>query len=258
MQTYYLFDVDGTLTESRKKMDPAFADAFEEWADRNVFSLVSGSDLTKIQEQVPEAILVAADKIFCCAGNNCWDYQYSAVPNESIHFSDYLPVEVYRNEIEISKALEEYLLFELKYSNWVTPRIAPHFEYRTGILNFSICGRGVSDRVRKEYEEFSKHDGDRLRICNYINEKFPDYTANIGGQISVDITLKGGGKEQVLDHIDLKTWAVMFYGDKISGNGNDFSLAKRISDLGCGFSYEVKSFKDLIRPLNLRIKNAAN
>ena len=69
MSKVYIFDVDGTLTPSRRPMTRSFDDFFFKWANRNTFYLVSGSDLDKIKEQVPWYILERAKGVFTCGGN---------------------------------------------------------------------------------------------------------------------------------------------------------------------------------------------
>ena len=56
MDKIYIFDVDGTLTPSRRPMDKKFAQYFKKWAKTNTYWLVSGSDMEKMDEQVPELI----------------------------------------------------------------------------------------------------------------------------------------------------------------------------------------------------------
>ena len=69
MDRVYILDVDGTLTPSRRMMVEDFLEFFNGWSKRNSFWLVSGSDLDKIKEQVPEYILELADGLFTCCGN---------------------------------------------------------------------------------------------------------------------------------------------------------------------------------------------
>ena len=52
MDRIFIFDVDGTLTPSRRKMTKEFKEFFEQWALKNHFYLVTGSDLPKLQEQM--------------------------------------------------------------------------------------------------------------------------------------------------------------------------------------------------------------
>ena len=52
MDRIFIFDVDGTLTPSRLPMTKKFQKFFEQWAIKNRFYLVTGSDLPKLQEQM--------------------------------------------------------------------------------------------------------------------------------------------------------------------------------------------------------------
>ena len=47
MKNIYIFDVDGTLTPSRKMMTDDFVEFFKKWSENNIFYLVSGSDIKK-------------------------------------------------------------------------------------------------------------------------------------------------------------------------------------------------------------------
>ena len=47
MSKVYIFDVDGTLTPSRLKMDEEFYDFFRNWIPNHKYYLVTGSDLKK-------------------------------------------------------------------------------------------------------------------------------------------------------------------------------------------------------------------
>ena len=69
MNKVYIFDVDGTLTPSRRRMTNDFLEFFNGWSKRNDFYLVSGSDLEKMKEQVPDFILERASGLFTCGGN---------------------------------------------------------------------------------------------------------------------------------------------------------------------------------------------
>ena len=47
MDKIFIFDVDGTLTPSRRRMTEEFAKFFDRWSNENTFYLVTGSDLSK-------------------------------------------------------------------------------------------------------------------------------------------------------------------------------------------------------------------
>ena len=50
MRKVYIFDVDGTLTPSRIKMNKEFKEFFLEWAKGKKYYLVSGSNIEKMDE----------------------------------------------------------------------------------------------------------------------------------------------------------------------------------------------------------------
>ena len=68
MNKIYIFDVDGTLTPSRLPMTEEFQKFFKEWAKKNKFYLVTGSDIHKLQEQMCY-FDIEAEGIFTCCGN---------------------------------------------------------------------------------------------------------------------------------------------------------------------------------------------
>ena len=69
MEKVYLFDVDGTLTYPRQRINEQFAEVFIDWAtDKNVY-LVTGSDYTKIKEQVFDEFFNSCTGVYCCLGN---------------------------------------------------------------------------------------------------------------------------------------------------------------------------------------------
>ena len=124
----YLFDMDGTLTPSRSPMTEDFAKLFTPFVKENMVYIVSGSDIDKIKEQVPQDIFLDVCGIFASMGN-----------------------EFYRGGKEIfSKGFikDDLLLSSLKdYRNNTKYPHQLHsnfIEARKGAFNFSILGRDCS------------------------------------------------------------------------------------------------------------------
>ena len=210
----FLFDVDGTLTEPRQPMDFEFADWFKSWASRHDVYLISGSDLLKIQEQIPTRVLNKCKGVFSCMGNELW------IDDKNI----------YKNEFEIPEEVENFLESKIVDSNFEY-RKPPHFEYRTGMLNFSIVGRGASPALRRYYREWDEMKRERIKIAKEFNKLFNkkyDIEALVGGEISLDIQQIGKDKGQILKHLDYENY--VFFGDKCNPNGNDFSLYKKLEE----------------------------
>jgi len=221
---HFLFDVDGTLTPSRKKINPQFALWFLYFAQNNNVSLVTGSDNPKTLEQIGPEICMSVNKIYNCNGNDVWQKQKS----------------IYTNPWKISKDLRAFLEQELETSDYNT-RTGKHIEERPGMVNFSIVGRNADKVQRKDYFYYDIESDERIHIAERINKAFPEVSAVVGGETGIDIIAKGKDKRQVLD--DIAEDRIFFFGDRMDPDGNDFSLAYAVKEAG-GVAKQVKSWRD--------------
>jgi phosphomannomutase len=216
MKKIYIFDMDGTLTPSRREMTPDFEKFFSKWANKHTFFLVSGSNLEKIQEQVPQYILDLSEGVFTCGGNQLWlNNQLS-----------------YNHEFKPSEELLSFLNEEIKKSKYPV-RSGNHIEDRGSMLNFSIVGRDCSLDERLDYFEYDVKSQERTNIASQIITKWDNLDAVIGGQISIDITPKGMNKSQVLNEVKkfYSDEEYIFIGDRTMEGGNDYPLAKIMNEM---------------------------
>ena len=227
MHEALIFDVDGTLTSARSMMLDEMARMLRHIIAHFPVFLVTGSDIGKLEGQVPQDILETAAGLFCCSGNEMWCkghliYQMRhAFADELISF------------VEALLAASPYRV-----------RTGNHIEERTGSLNVSVVGRNASMLQRKNYNLHDRADGERLRLISAIEERFPQYEASRGGQISIDIAPRGWNKARVLKevHARLPDAAVQFFGDTISHGGNDLPLAAAL--LADSTKHSVNPVKD--------------
>jgi phosphomannomutase len=230
---HYLFDVDGTLTPSREKINSEFAKWFLKFTNDNTVSLVSGSDYDKTVEQLGSEIVESVQFIFSCSGN------VVRQDNEIIH----------EHRWSTPEPVIEYLKKQL-FTSPYDERCGKHFEHRTGMLNFSIVGRNARGRERTNYYKWDLINCERSRIAKTINETWPDLHAVVGGETGVDISCKGCDKSQVLDWID--DTEVMFFGDRTDPIGNDHTLAQATVIQRNGTFHTVDSWKhtwDILKSL---------
>ena len=218
----YIFDVDGTLTPSRRRMTKDFAKFFDKWSSENSFYLVSGSDLEKMKEQVPEYILTLAGGVFTCGGNQFWKEGSTQQWPTDWKLQ-------YENKFELPKHLEEFLNIMLANSEY-PHRYGNHIENRGAMVNFSIVGRDCTLEQRLDYFEYDKKTKERQKIADIIKSKADGIDAVIGGQISIDIAPVGNDKSQILKHIEeIENFncpdEYIFIGDRTMEGGNDYQLA---------------------------------
>ena len=215
MNIIYIFDMDGTLTPSRREMTSNFETFFSLWAKENTFFLVSGSNLEKIKEQIPQYIIDLSKGVFTCGGNQLW------LKNKLS----------YNHEFKPSKDLISFLKEKIESSNYVL-RAGNHIEDRGSMLNFSIIGRDCSLDQRLDYFEYDQKNKERESIASEIIARWDNLDAVIGGQISIDITPRGMNKSQVLNEVKkfYSDEEYIFIGDRTMEGGNDYPLAKIMNE----------------------------
>jgi phosphomannomutase len=211
----FIFDIDGTLTDSRAPIDPKF----EEWLIKAVhrkhpqttFTLISGSDLIKVYEQLSFSLVHSADLAFGCSGT------------EDLRHDNHIDF-VYPPKMRAF--LEEWL------NGSIYPhRQGNHFEHRNGCINFSIVGRNANETFRADYNTYDQIMKEREQICRELMQRWPKYRAMIGGKISIDIMHNDHTKAQILNHFDYIDDQFIFYGDGFGPYGNDIPLAEAIMKL---------------------------
>jgi len=221
----YIFDVDGTLTPSRKKIDPDFLIFFNSFALANEVYLVTGSDRDKTIEQITHLLYCNCKRVYNCAGNDVYEGDVS----------------VYRNDWTLPLEAREHLNEELLQSTFPV-RTGIHIEERPGCVNFSIVGRGANQTERLVYSDWDEIKGERKAIADRFNKKFPELHAFVGGVTGVDISDKGSDKSQIIR--DFQDGGVVFYGDRMEEQGNDKPLADAILNNKLGEVVSVTGWKD--------------
>ena len=230
MDRIFIFDIDGTLTPSRRRMTEEFAKFFDKWSEKNKYYLVTGSDLDKTKEQLPIAYIDRAEAIFTCCGNQMWR-------------DDEL---IYNNKFTPPESLIEHLEEKIKYSKYYH-RAGNHIEDRGSMLNFSVVGRNCTQEQREDYFKWDKQTNERKNISNDIKSTWTKLDAVIGGQISIDIYPKGSDKSQVLNIIEQERLVppseYIFIGDGIENGGNDYPLAELMDNTEICDWYHTKGWE---------------
>ena len=203
----YIFDVDGTLTPSRSKMDYEFRAFFNTFCLVNDVYLVTGSDKPKTVEQITEPTYNLAKRVYNCSGCDVWE------GNTHIRASHWL----------LPEDAHEWLSIKLTESPF-TIRAGLHFEHRPGMVNYSVVGRNADMEQRAKYVAYDTFEDERNKIATSFNKLFPELEARPGGETGIDIAPKGS--------------------DRMDVDGNDYPLKKQIIDNDLGMCYNVYNYKE--------------
>ena len=220
----YLFDVDGTLTDSRRKIDSQFRSYFAEWVNyqkMNMHSvyLVTGSDRDKTVEQIGVSLWRHVDGVYQNSGNVY--YEHGKL--------------IRQRAWDIPRDLRLSITELVRKSEWFG-KANHNIEERIGMVNVSTVGRSASPILRKKYSHWDDINGERSKIVEELSKQFPDLSFSIGGEISIDIYPKGSDKSQVLTHMVGES---TFFGDRCELGGNDFTIATM-----CESYFSVNGWKE--------------
>jgi phosphomannomutase len=252
----YLFDMDGTLTKSRSRISTNMLDLLRSLASQgsNKLYLVTGSDLTKVEEQIPyDALGAIFDLVFCSNGTRVYDYS----PDPDNELGSQEPELIHSVSL-----LDHYSQEDINHIVSVLSRLAAntHTKYKTGTfvewrgsqINFSVIGRDCSLEQRENYVKWDKKSGERNKIMQKLREEFDGWglSFRLGGQISIDITRSGWDKSYALKHIPANPKKCVYFGDRIDYNGNDSDVAAL-----CGRHHQVsgpEETEEIIRSIYLQ------
>ncbi|XP_072299842.1 phosphomannomutase 1-like isoform X2 [Eucyclogobius newberryi] len=142
-----LFDVDGTLTLPREKIDPRLDKFYQALRRKVKIGIVGGSDYSKIAEQLGEG-----DDVI-----HKFDYVFAE--NGTVQYKDgkLLSKQAIQNQIG-EELLQDLINFCLSYMGLIKlPKKRGTFiEFRSGMLNISPIGRSCSHEERLEFSEIDK------------------------------------------------------------------------------------------------------
>ena len=219
----FIFDVDGTLTPSRGKIDKEFEQWFLDFCLNQDVYLVTGSDYPKTVEQVGEAIVNACKRVYNCSGSDVYEKGKN----------------IRTNNWSMPKEQMNWLEDRLEESQF-TIRTGNHIEERPGMVNFSVVGRNADIEQRARYVAYDTFENERKLIADLFEQRFPHMQATVGGETGIDIAPLGADKSQIL--VDFKkNDRILFFGDAMYKGGNDYPLAVALTN---GGSFGVNGWQE--------------
>jgi len=219
-----VFDLDGTLTESKSNLDEEMAtilcNLLEEWK----VAVIGGGARKQFQKQFlaylrcPKMrlenlfILPTSGASFFRFQKNNWKrvYQY--------HLSQKEKTKIY---IAFKKAFKEI--------GYVKPKktYGKIIEDRESQITFSALGQKAP---LAQKEEWNQKNDVRRRLKKTLEKYLPGFEVRLGGLTSIDITKKGLNKafgvKEIIKSLSLSKKDVVYIGDALYKGGNDAAVLK--------------------------------
>jgi phosphomannomutase len=214
-----VFDLDGTLAESKTSLDAEMAALLGTLLAIVKVAVISGGDWPQFQKQL--LLNLAQDQHF---GNlsllpTCGTkfFQYAGTWKK-IYSEDFTADEREKIIRSLKQALETA---DLKVArSW-----GESIEDRGSQITFSALGQLAPIEEKKKWDpDFTK----RQAIKALLDKLIPEFSVRLGGTTSVDITKPGIDKaygiRKLMGMLDIAIEEMIFIGDALFPGGNDFPV----------------------------------
>ena len=239
-----LFDVDGTLTEARKRINKDMLESLRELSFNTEIGLLTGSGLDYIKEQL-WPLLADPELSLNCHILPCNGIEYY-IPNPE---SPGNFIEIHKNYMEGKLGFEKFqfimktimkLQSQIAESDYDISFTGHHIQNRGSTVNWSPIGRNALHGDRQQFKAMDKIYGIRKMAIHKFREimlhhDIHDVTIKLGGDTSFDIYPEGWDKRYALKHFPESDWDVFFVGDRCHPDGNDFEIYEHLRPLGRSF-----------------------
>lgn len=243
-----VFDLDGTLTESKQGLDDKMSILLSQLLDIKKVAIITGGGFPQLQKQVISKIPFDAERF-----KNFYIFPTKGAIMYNWNGKNW--VKIYENLL--TKENKEKIIDAFdKVSKEVDFLPKEHYgellEDRGTQFTFSALGQDAPVELKKVWDiDISK----RKILKEHLDKYLPEFAVEIGGSTSIDITRKNIDKayaiEKICEYFKLKIDEVLFIGDSIFEGGNDYSVIRtEVENINVDDYNETKDIiRDIIHPV---------
>jgi hypothetical protein len=217
MKKLIVFDLDGTLAESKAAIDKEMATRFAALLTVAKAAIISGGDWPQFEKQVlahlPKGKNLQNLSILPTCGTKFYRYKRGW---KQLYAENFKPAQKEKILDCLNEAIDKSG-FKAK-KTWGDP-----IEDRGSQITYSGLGQKAPLDEKKIWDpDFAK----RGKIKKQLDKMLPEFDVNLGGATSIDITKHGIDKKygihKLRDVLDIKIGEMIFIGDAIFPGGNDY------------------------------------
>jgi phosphomannomutase len=221
MKKIIVFDLDGTLAESKSQLDAEMSSLMCNLLEKKSVAIISGGGFPQFEKQV-------LSQIFCSPNLLEKLIIFPTKGGAAYEFKDNTWRQIYSEEFsneEKAKIINAIDVVSKEVDFLPEKHFGKRLEDRGTEFTFSGLGQEAP------HEEKAKWDPDckkRKVLEEKLKNILPEFDVAIGGSTSIDITLKGINKafaiEKLVSHFGYKKEGIVFVGDALFADGNDASV----------------------------------
>jgi len=228
-KTIVLFDMDGTLTESRKTFNcKELVEALYRLTNSGAhIGIITGSDEDYLREQMGDFLRKSSGRyrthLLPCNGTKY--YTPPSFPQEDFKLVHEVSMEEHLGSQKYRELIQELIYSQVDMATAGVPLTGHFINCRGSMINWSPIGRNANSEQRAEFMRLDKEEGLRERVIGELRailelkDLMNKVAIKLGGDTSFDIYPKGWDKTYGLKHFN--GWDVWFVGDRCGENGND-------------------------------------
>lgn len=215
-----LFDVDGTICESGKKINNDISIVLKKLLDCNIdIGIVGGGTFEKISYQLnntfnPKYIFSECGSCYYLLENNKYNL-------------------IYKNDLRLEPEyikINELLKLALFFISTVDYLIAGNIiDIRNGLIYISLVGMTATETERNNFIKIENRRKYRNALLSLLQNKAKELHIDeylditFGGSVGIAIYPKKWNKIQVIQHLPFYT-EIHYFGDKYMESGNDYEI----------------------------------
>jgi phosphomannomutase len=219
-----IFDLDGTLTESKQPISPEMAVRLCELLNRTKIAIISGGAIQQFLKQVVAQLPSDANfaNLYLLPTSGAALYEFRDGGWDKIYEERLSEKEASTIEEAMRAAADETGLIDFSELAW-----GERIEYRGGQVTMSALGQEAPIVEKKEWDpDHTK----RHALREAIATRLPEFSVGIGGSTTIDVTKcgidKSYGVRQLCKRLNIEESEALYVGDELESGGNDEAVYK--------------------------------
>ncbi|CAN5752379.1 HAD-IIB family hydrolase [soil metagenome] len=217
MKKLIVFDLDGTLAESKASLDAEMAALLSKLLGIVKVAVISGGDWPQFEKQVlsalPHAERLKNLSILPTCGTKFYQYEGGWKKLYTEDFSAEAKEKIIRSLQEVND-----------HSGFKGEKVwGEVIEDRGSQITFSALGQAAPLEAKKQWDpDFAK----RKKMKESLDQLIPEFSVRLGGTTSIDVTKPGIDKaygiRKLRDTLGIGIDEMIFVGDALFPGGNDY------------------------------------
>ncbi|HEY1728928.1 MAG TPA: HAD-IIB family hydrolase [Candidatus Baltobacteraceae bacterium] len=226
MKKLVVFDLDGTLAQSKSALDDEMAKLLAALSNVAKVSIISGGDWPQFEKQVLGRLPSSGklDNFYLLPTCGTKFFEYKSGTWEKLYSEDLSPDQKKKIVSSLEQAISE-TGFQPK-ETW-----GERIEDRGSQITYSALGQQAPLDAKKTWDpDFEK----RKKIKLLLDKMIPEFSVALGGSTSIDVTLPGidkaYGMGKLRDVLSMPFSEMLYVGDALFPGGNDYPVRSTGTD----------------------------